>query len=95
MLYDSSKHGLIEISEMPLPHVKNALAKLVRKNYKVALDYELIGAMKQSIAERETGPDASSPKTLLLVKAQLDKFNSELKEVKEFHKELKQVVNKY
>lgn len=89
MLYNSSKHGLIEIATMPQPHVVNALNKLKRQTRKSSTDYEMIGALKQSLKEREVNPSTS------LLKAQLDSFKDELSEVKTFQNELKSVVNKY
>lgn len=89
MLYSSAKNGLMEISDMPLPHVRNALAKLERQRYKGRVEYELIGAMNQSVVEREKNPSTS------LLKKQFDGFKAELSEVKKFQTELKEVVGKY
>lgn len=57
MYYNSSRHGLMAITDMPTPHIKNALAKLQRKIRKQSHDYEVIGAFKQSLAEREKFQD--------------------------------------
>ena len=53
MKYNSSKHGLIEVNEMPVPHLRNALSKLQRIVFKSSDDHEMIGAMKQILGENK------------------------------------------
>ena len=89
MLYDSSKHGLVEISDMPVPHIKNALAKLERTLRKSYNDHQVIGALKQALVEKERNPSTEE------LKKQLNQMQESLAEVKGFHLQLREVVNKY
>lgn len=57
MMYQSSKHGSIEINTMALPHIKNALKLLQKRPSKLSSEYEMIGALKQAILDKEENPD--------------------------------------
>lgn len=91
MFYNSSKHGLIPITDMAPQHIRNALNKLQRKSrvIRTESDYETMGALKQALAERDKNPSTST------LKNELSQFRAELETVKTFQNELRTVVNKY
>ncbi len=81
MIYHSQKHGPIEIQDMPLPHIKNALAKLQRSLHKTSEDYELIGAFKQAIEDRETNPSNED------IKKDLQRLEVGMAQIKQMHRD--------
>ena len=53
MQYRSKRHGLVDITDMATPHVQNALNLMEKRLGKTAEEYQVMGALRQALVERE------------------------------------------